>query len=191
MKRFLLLLAALFFAIPARGEVAGAGADAQLAAGAVVSMHNAVMRDVLGGDFEMTDVVGNEESLILFSDPDRSVYLMVAFDEVTLSRAETAVLQTYDLNSFKNRAALSLRALALPFLLDDEQAAFSDWLAAQLDAAEAAWYAGEDLELHYYEGTYVGCAASVYHEDGSAMLTLLAHWYAPLSAADVTALMED
>ncbi len=191
MRRLLPLLFSLLLALPARAELPRAGAEAQLAAGAVVSMHNAVMRDMLGGDFEFTDVVGNEESLMLFSDPDRSAYLLVSFDEGTLSRAETAVLQTYDLNAFETRAALSLRALALPFLTDGEQAAFSVWLAARLDAAEAAFYAGEDLELDYYEGTYVACAASIYREDGRTLFTLLAHWYAPLSAADVTALMED
>lgn len=191
MKRLLPLLCALLLAIPARGEVAAPSDGAQLAAEAVVSMHNTVMRDVLGGDFAFTDVVGSEESLMLFSDPDRSVYLLVSFDEDTLARAETAVLQAYDLNTFKNRAALSLRALALPFLTDDEQTAFSDWLAAQLSAAEAAYYAGEDLELDYYEGTYVACAASIYHEDGGVMFTLLAHWYTPLSADDITMLMED
>jgi hypothetical protein len=190
-KRLFLLLVALFLAVPARGEAAGPSAEAQLAAGAVVSLHNAVMRDVLKSDFEFTGVVGSEESLMLFSDPDKSAYLLVSFDEKTLSRAETAVLQTYDINSFKSRAALSLQALALPFLTGDEQATFADWLAARLDAAEVARRAGEDYELTYYEGTYVACAASVYHDGGRAMFTLLAHWYAPLSADDITALMED
>ncbi len=191
MRRLLIFLAALLVAVPARGEVVQANEAAQLAAGAVVSMHNAVMRDMLGGDFAFSDLVGNEESLMLYSDPDRSVYLMVAFDEDTLSRAETAVLQTYDLSTFEHRAALSLRALTLPFLLDDEQAAFDDWLDAQLDAMEAAYYAGEDYELNYSEATYVSCGASLYHADGSVLFTLLAHWYTPLSADDITSLMED
>jgi hypothetical protein len=191
MRRLLIFLAALLLVLPARGETAQANDQAQLAAGAVVSMHNAVMRDVLGGDFAFSDLVGNEASLLLYSDPDRSAYLLVAMDEDTLSRAETAVLQTYDLSSIKNRAALSLRALALPFLLDDEQAAFDDWLGAQLDAMEAAYYAGEDYELNYSEATYVSCGASLYHADGGVLFTLIAHWYTPLSADDITSLMED
>ncbi len=191
MRRLICLLAALFLAIPAHAEDVAPRAEAQLAASAVVSMHNAVMRDVLGEDFAFTNLIGAEQSLMLFTDSDGSVYLLVSFDEDTLSRAGTAVLQTYDQNTFQARAADSLRALALPFLLDEEQAAFAEWLTAQLEAVEAAFYAGEDYALNYYEGTYVACAASLYHEDSGAMFTLLAHWYTPLSADDITLLMED
>lgn len=185
------LLLALILAVPACGEGMEANEAAQRAAGAVVSMHNAVMEGVLASGYAFTDVVGNEEMLMLFSDPDRSVYLLVSFDEDTHSRAQAAILQAYDLISFQNRAAYSLKALALPFLLDAEVSAFADWLDVQLNAAEEAYYAGMDYELNYYEGTYVACAASVYHEDGRAMFTLLAHWDTPLSADDITALMED
>ena len=190
MRRLLFLLA-LLFALPAHAEGTGASAAGQLAAGAVVSMHNAVIRDVLGSDFEFTSVLGNEAGFMLYADADERVYLLVSLDEESRARAEIAVLQAYDIEAFRARAALSLEAIALPFLKDEEKAAFDAWLAAQMNAVEAAYAEGADYELDYYEGEYVACAASAYHEDGRVLLTLLARWYQPLTADDITLLMED
>lgn len=190
-----LLSCLCLFTASAHAEATGAptdapSADAQLAAGAVVSMHNAVMRDILHSDFEFTSVSDSDPTYQLYTDPNERVFLLVSFDEATLSRAETAVLQTYDLVTFENCALLSLQAIALPFIPEEGKAEFSKWLAAQKSAVEAAYYAGEDYELDYYYGDYVACALSLYHEDGRTMLTALAHWYHALSADDISALME-
>lgn len=184
MKRIIALLALLFM-LPAHAEEAAAS----LSAGAVVSMHNAVMRDELGLDYEITLVVGEDALYRLYTDDARRGMFMVGFGEEDAARAETVVLQSYSQADFEEITVNSLRAVCLPFMTDEEYADFEIWLAGETEAVKSALSEGADCEYNYFTGAYVSCAVSLYHDEGKLIFTAVAAWEHPLSAEEITLLM--
>ena len=161
------------------------------AASAVVSMHDAMMRDYFGTEYSFASLVGIDSLYALFGDGTGRCFLMVSFDEETGKRADIAVLQAYAPEDFRQCTVTSLQSLYLPICLNEERAAFNTWLndsvQAVLDAAEK----GEDYDLDYYYGEFAACGFSVFNDiQGQQLFTAVVDWYEPMSVNDITALME-
>ena len=186
MIRILCALMALFM-LP--GCMAEEVSDSAMeAAAAVVSMHDAVMRDVLGLDFSFANLAGAGDIYVLFSDGAGENFLMVGLDE-TGERAANAVIQVYDETAFAEIAINSLRAMYLPFCEDGAAADFESWLSGAAFEAVKAAQNGEDMEIDYFYGEYAACGIGAYHDGEKVLFTAVIDWAAPISAVDINALM--
>ena len=186
--RKIIMILALMFACCACAESlpSQSGLDA---AQAVVGMHNAVITDVFGGEACYSEPVGGDGLFVLYADAESKNFLMVSLGE-TGDRADIAVLQSYTLADFDKSALLSLTALAMPFIPEENWVTFEQW-RDDTAAAVAEKAAGRaDFELTYYTGEYISCAMSLYHDAAGPMFTALVSWNEPLSAADITTRME-
>lgn len=186
--RKLALIMILMLTFCAHGESlpSQAGLDA---AQAVAAMHDAVMRDVLDGGISFSEPVGGDELFVLYSDGEERSFLMVSLGEAGDS-ADIAVLQSYSLVDFDKRALLSLTALAMPFIPEENFEAFELWRDDTAALVAGAATAGTDMELTYYTGDFIACAMSVYHDAAGPIFTALVSWHTPLTAEDITLRME-
>lgn len=159
-------------------------------AAAVVSMHDAVMRDVIGMEYSFANLSGAGDIYVLFSDSGEQNFLMAALDE-TGERVDTAVIQAYDKDAFAEFSLNSLRALYLPFCPEDGREEFEKWLSAAAYAAVTAADTGNDMETDFYHGDEAACGISAYHDGEKVLFTALIDWYEPLSAEDVNGMMTE
>ena len=172
---------------PGQGMPSQAGLDA---ASALVGLHAAVMRDVLGSDFCFSQLAGGSEFYVLFADEAKKDYLMVSLAEDDRDRAEMAVLQTGFLSEFLDNLLPSLDALTLPFLSEAEQERYTAWRDRCKQEILERLRTDGDYELNYFAGEYLNCALSVYHDETGVLFTALADWAYPMSADDISALMQ-
>ena len=184
----------MLWALLAAGALAEAALPAQEgldAASAVNAMHAAVMRDVLGSEYSFSQLAGGDSIFVLYTDEAGENYLMVSLTQE--GRADMAVIQCYSLEQFRTNGLDSLTALAMPFIPEDKFDSFEKWREDSAGSAQSALLTGMDMDLTYYTGEYVACAMSVAHQEGAAnaaLLTAVVSWHAPLSAEDVTLIME-
>jgi len=155
----------------------------------VAAMHDAMMRDYMETDYTLSELAGAETLYVLYTDADARNFLMVSLGEAGNS-ADIAVIQSYSLAEFDKHALLSLTALSLPFIPEENLPAFEEWRDATAEAVAAAAAKGQDMELTYYTGEYIACAMSVFHDDAGPMFTALVSWNTPLTADDISLRME-
>lgn len=186
MIRILCALMALFMLPGCMAE--GISDSAMESAAAVVSMHDAVMRDVMGLDFSFANLAGAGDIYVLFSDEAGENFLMVGLDE-TGERAANAVIQVYDETAFAEISLNSLRAMYLPFCQDGAEADFESWLSGAAYEAVTAVKNSEDMEIDYFYGDYAACGIGAYHDGEKVLFTAVIEWAAPISAGDINALM--
>ena len=187
MRKLALILIIMLFPLAfAESLPSQAGLDA---AQALTAMHDAVMADVLESDYRFSELAGADSLYVLYTDPETKNFLMVSLGE-TGDSADIAVIQSYSLAEFDKHALLSLTALAMPFIPEENFAAFEEWRADTAALAAEAAAEGSDMELTYYTGEYIACAMSVFHDDAGPMFTALVSWHTPLTAEDITLRME-
>ena len=188
MKKIIIIILALILSACASAESLPqqAGLDA---AQAVAAMHDAMMRDYMETDYTLSELAGAEALYVLYTDADARNFLMVSLGEAGDS-ADIAVIQSYSLAEFDKHVLLSLTALSLPFIPEENMPAFEEWRDSTAEAAAAAAAKGQDMELSYYTGEYIACAMSVFHDDAGPMFTALVSWHTPLTAEDITLRME-
>ena len=166
---------------------AQSGLDAAMA---VNAMHSAVMNDVLHSDYAFSELAGADTIFVLFPDPNEKNYMMVSLSTDEEPRADMAIVQCYSLIEFETNGLDSLTALALPFIPEANVAGFESWRdSTKLDVIEA-FRRGYDFELTYYTGEFITCAMSLMHTDNDVLFTLIVSWNTPLSAENITSLME-
>ena len=194
MRRYILLIAALIaLMIPgALAQTAELPSQAGLdAASALTAMHEAVMRDVLGSEYRFSQPAGGDSIFVLYTDDESKNYLMVSL--TAEGRADMAVIQCYSLAEFRQNGLDSLTALALPFIPEPNRGSFENWREETAESIFSALVDGVNMDLTYYTGEYVACAMSLAHQPGSAhetLFTAVISWHAPLSAEDITLIME-
>lgn len=185
---FVMLFIMLTGAIAEPSLPSAAGLDA---ASAVNAMHEAVMRDVIDSEYRFSQPAGGDSIFVLYTDEIAENYLMVSLTGE--GRADMAVIQCYELAEFFRNGLDSLTALAMPFIPEDNFEVFEKWRDDTANEIRAATVAGTDVDITYYTGEYIACAMSLSHQDGAEndmLFTALVSWHAPLSADDVTLIME-
>ena len=125
MKKLIIMILALMLSSCASGESLPqqAGLDA---AQAVAAMHDAMMRDYMETDYTLSELAGAETLYVLYTDADARNFLMVSLGEAGNS-ADIAVIQSYSLAEFDKHALLSLTALSLPFIPEENLPAFEEY----------------------------------------------------------------
>ncbi len=166
---------------------AQSGLDAAMA---VNAMHAAVMSDVLHSDYAFSEIAGADSIVVLFTDPNGKNYLMISLTTEEESRADMAIIQCYSLIEFEKNGLDSLTAIALPFIPEANQESFAEWRDSTKLTLLEAFREGHDVELTYYTGDYVTCAMSLMHTDGDVLFTMIVSWNTPLTAENITSLME-
>lgn len=161
------------------------------AASAITAMHSAVMRDVIGSDYNFSELAGGDDIFVLFTDPDGENYLMISLTDEEASRADMAIIQCYSLKEFETNGMDSLKAIAMPFIPEENYAAFEKWQESACASAADAYRNNLDMELTYYTGEYITCAVSIVHDSpGRTLFTAIVSWNIPLTAEDINAIME-
>ena len=167
---------------------AQSGLDAAMAANA---MHAAVMRDVIGSDYTFSEIAGGDSIFVLFTDAEAVNYLMISLTDEDEPRADMAVIQCYTLKEFETNGLDSMTAMALPFIPEENLGSFEKWREDTRLTVADAFRSGESVELTYYTGEYVTCAMSLMNNGGGdALFTAIVSWNTPLTAENITSLME-
>ncbi len=198
MRKFILLLAVLLslsFCAYAQESLDSYPAQSGLdAAMAVTGMHAAVMHDVIGSDYSFSQIAGGDSIFVLFTDEFERNYLMISLTTEEDSRADMAIIQCYSLMEFETNGLDSLTAIAMPFIPEANYASFEEWRDSTRITLAEAYHNRNDVELTYYTGEYITCAMSLMHTDddsGDVLFTLIVSWNTPLTAENITSLMEE
>jgi len=191
LKRLVSIIMLIIITLPAMAAPANMPSQAGLdAASAVTAMHAAVMEGVIGSDYRFSVLAGGDSIYVLYTDAEAKNYLMVSLTGEDNSLADIAVMQSYSLIEFDTNVMDSLAALATPFIGEESWESFGKWRADNSALIGEAARSGKDVELTYYTGEYIACAVSLYHTDEGPLFTALISWNTPLSAEDITALMD-
>ena len=167
---------------------AQSGLDAAMA---VNAMHAAVMRDVIGSGYTFSELAGGDSIFVLFTDAEAMNYLMISLTDEDKPRADMAVIQCYTLKEFETNGLDSMTAVALPFIPEENLGTFEKWREDTRMTVADAFRGGKDIELTYYTGEYVTCAMSLMNNGGGdALFTVIVSWNTPLTAENITSLME-
>lgn len=193
MKRICLLALCALFALSSFPALAvempsQAGLDA---ASALVAMHEAVLRDVLGSDFRFSQVAGGDSIYVLYSDESGRDFLMVSLGGDAHDRVDMAVIQCYNEGEFLKNGLDSMKGLALPFLTEAGAQEWDAWRAEMENTLSTAAREDRDAELTYFSSTYLSCAVSLYHDGEKTLFTGIVSYERLLSAEDIDLLMEE